>query len=263
MAGLQLLLNETVAKSAVLSKVCAVSTLDSSLPSSVILDRVNSNYLSCAKEDCKRILNIGLAIGVGVVAFKIAKFWWISHKKQQDFISKLGCDTFSEIAKDISEDAEDEEEEEVSNIQVGEIDIGVPQPKHKNRHRNKRFTTKLVHMTKNHFGGCPDPSKSNVMAVSKFVYEKCKEHGCLPHQTRMLISVVVPLVLSPDQYDISSKALLNSMESCENRAALERHKSIDSWLTYLVCHPLTVKAWKRAIDNLLGLPDWKAFRLVN
>ena len=80
---------------------------------------------------------------------------------------------------------------------------------------------------------------------------------------RMIISVAVPLVLSPDMYDISSKALLNSETLNENRAKLDRLRNLDGWLTNLVCHPLSSKAWRRALDNLSGLPDWKAFRLIN
>lgn len=131
------------------------------------------------------------------------------------------------------------------------------------RHRSAPFIAKITHLAKNHFGGVPESTKANVMAVSKLVYELCKEHNCLPHQTRHIISVVTPLILTPDQFDISSRALLNSDELAEARAEYSSLVSLKSWLSNLLSHPLTTSAWRRAMDRLVGLPDWQAFRIVH
>ena len=88
-----------------------------------------------------------------------------------------------QVKVDIDEDAE-EESDIGEEIVVGTIGIGIhtnvnPEVRAKRRHRSRPFIKKIVNLTKNHFGGCPDSSKSNVMAVSKFVYEQCKQHNCL------------------------------------------------------------------------------------
>lgn len=130
------------------------------------------------------------------------------------------------------------------------------------RHRSQPFIIGMVHRTKNHFGGLPDGTKSNVMAVSRFIYDQCLEHNCLPHQIRHILAVAVPLVLSPDHYDVESLRLLNGAKLCEMRAVHKSAKSINGWLQNLVCHPLDSRSWRRALDNLMGLPDWQAFQLV-
>jgi hypothetical protein len=206
-------------------------------------------------------------IGIGYLGVRIGAAWCRRTPGIANSIITYGEEVVEQVKVDIDEDAE-EESDTGEEIVVGTIGIGIhtnvnPEVRAKRRHRSRPFIKKIVNLTKNHFGGCPDSSKSNVMAVSKFVYEQCKQHNCLPHQTRLIMSVAVPLVLSPDMYDISSKALLNCEILTENRATLDRLKTLDGWLSHLVCHPLSAKAWRRAIDNLCGLPDWKAFKLVN
>lgn len=265
--GLKMLVNGGLASSHVLTKVCAVSSLDSSLSSSTLLDRCAQSWTGAVLSDCKSACKVALGIGVCYSAWKIGMKYFLSASRlSHNALISLGEDTLDHIVANVNEDIEENSVQE--QVMVGTIPIGIAREvpaevKMKRRHRSKPFLTKIVHLAKNHFGGCPDSTKSNVMAVSKFVYDLCKEHNCLPHQTRMIISVTVPLILSPDEYDISSKALLNSVDLCENRARIERLRNLDGWLINLMCHPLSNKAWRRAFDNLAGLPDWKAFRLVN
>nr|BAF47090.1 p28k-polymerase [Melon necrotic spot virus]BAF47100.1 p28k-polymerase [Melon necrotic spot virus] len=265
--GLKFLVSGGLATSSVIRKVSAVSSLDSSLPSSSILSAIHGSWTSAISHDCSKIAKVATVIGIGYLGVRIGAAWCRRTPGIANSIITYGEEVVEQVKVDIDEDAE-EESDTGEEIVVGTIGIGIhtnvnPEVRAKRRHRSRPFIKKIVNLTKNHFGGCPDSSKSNVMAVSKFVYEQCKQHNCLPHQTRLIMSVAVPLVLSPDMYDISSKALLNSEILTENRATLDRLKTLDGWLSHLVCHPLSAKAWRRAIDNLCGLPDWKAFKLVN
>lgn len=266
-SGLLVLLNEGLATSHVLCKTRAVSVLDSSLSSADVCTRLSASSWDAVKSDCKSVAKVALGVGAIYLGLRVASKWWRQRTKIRPVVT-FGEDVLDHVNLCIEQDEANEEEVVEGNLMVGTIDIGIPRSltpevRLKRRHRSKPFITKVVHSAKNHFGGCPDSSKANVMAVSKFVYELCKEHNCLPHQTRLILSVAVPLVLSPDEYDLSSKALLNSNSLCENRAELERLKTIDGWLENLICHPLSTKAWRRALDNLCGLPDWKAFRLIS
>lgn len=265
--GLKFLVSGGLATSSVFRKVNAESLLDSSRASSDIIATVHGSMINAVRDDCAKVAKVALCVGVAYAAWKAGSLWVRRRPVLQNAIVRSGEEVMEHITVGIDED-EDSDAEDREEIIVGSIGIGVsrnvsPERKLKRRHRSKPFIRKIVHLTKNHFGGCPESSKSNVMAVSKFVYDLCKQHNCLPHQTRMIISVAVPLVLSPDMYDISSRALLNSETLNENRAKLDRLKTLDGWLSNLICHPLSAKAWRRTIDNLCGLPDWKAFRLIN
>lgn len=209
-----------------------------------------------------------LAVGVSLyVGYRTIKWWWarrreLQRKERADYILNLGRDVLNFMAEEASNEVTDffYEEPVLPEGMIGEEEKG---RRARRRHKSAPFLAKITHLTKNHFGGVPEPTKANQMAVTRMVYELCKEHNCLPHQTRHIISVVTPLVLTPDQFDISSRALLNGDDLCENRAAHSSLSTIDGWVKNLIKNPLDSKAWKRAMDVLVGLPDWQAFRLVH
>lgn len=267
--GLTVLNLAPVQSSHIITRCFAARSVDSTLPSKDICTRLSNSLCENVKSDIGSIIKIGLGAAACYGAYKLAKnLWYNQRKHSKGKIDELGQAVLKCIEDVANGDDGAIEEETTETIMVGEVDIGVvreipAEVRLKRRHRKAPFLAKVTNMAKNHFGGCPDPTKSNVMAVSKFVYDTCKEHNCLPHQTRHIISIVVPLVLSPDEYDITSRALLNSDILCENRAKRESASSISGWLVNLIAHPLSATAWRRAMDNLCGLPDWKAFRLVN
>nr|UHS72308.1 MAG: hypothetical protein 1 [Gammacarmovirus sp.] len=184
------------------------------------------------------------------------------RKERADYIHSLGCEVLQFMEDEAKNEVTDffYEEPVLPEGLISEAERG---GRTRRRHKSAPFLAKITHLAKNHFGGVPEPTKANQMAVTRMVYELCKEHNCLPHQTRHIISVVVPLVLTPDQFDISSRALLNGDELSENRAIYSSGATIAGWMTNLLQRPLCSTAWRRAMDVLVGLPDWQAFRLVH
>jgi len=211
-------------------------------------------------------LKIGLACGIAYAGYKVAGLCYRRWRKyEKDERAAYIRETGLAVLKYMEEEARNEvpdffyvepvlPEEIMSSEERGLL-------QHQ-KHKSVRFLASVTHKVKNYFGGVPNPLEANSMAVTRMVYELCKEHNCLPHQTRHIVSVVVPLVMTPDQFDISSRALLNSPQLAENRAEYGDLVTISGWMANLICHPLDRLAWRRAMDALVGLPDWQAFRLV-
>nr|UHS72341.1 MAG: hypothetical protein 1 [Gammacarmovirus sp.] len=212
----------------------------------------------------------GLVLGVigGCIATYYTAKWTIrryriaTRRRRAEGIRSLGIEVLEYMRDEASDRVPDFFYEEV-DLPEGLISNEDRGQRSRRRHRSAPFLAKITALAKNHFGGVPEPTKANAMAVSRLVFELCKEHNCLPHQTRHIISVVVPLVLTPDQFDLSSRELLNDDELAENRATYSSLSTISGWLTNLLCHPLKASSWRRAMDKLVGLPDWQAFRLVH
>nr|UHS72154.1 MAG: hypothetical protein 1 [Tombusviridae sp.] len=141
--------------------------------------------------------------------------------------------------------------------------VPIPPPTPIRRRTTKhKFLTHVILSGKNRFYGLPTPTVSNMLAVNKYVAELCDNKGCLPHQTRQIMAIAVPAIFSPDEWDVSSAQAFNIDERAHNRSRLARAGKIDSWLTNILCAPLSGKGWKRMFDQLMGLPDWQAHRLV-
>jgi hypothetical protein len=299
--GLHSLVVDSVSRSRIVQHALPSLVLGSSVPSSVLLKSQCEPLIESIKSDGVSLLKVaGCLVGAAVAAKAIGlvgkvgwKAWQAKRRRGRNldtsYIVQLGRRVQERLSEEANAQVSDESYESVDmgdlqahpveligTVMVGGVPVALPEAVERPvpeqlveahrvrvRHRKAPFLAKITNLAKNHFGGCPESTKSNVMAVSKFVYDQCKEHNCLPHQTRLIISVVVPLVLSPDQYDLSSRALLNSPSVCENRSLDESYKSIDDWLSNLICHPLDSRAWRRAMDVLAGLPDWKAFRIVH
>lgn len=201
-------------------------------------------------------------VGYKTVKWVVLRRKVARRKERADYIHSLGCEVLQFMEDEARNEVTDffYEEPVLPEGMVSEAERG---GRTRRRHKSAPFLAKITHLAKNHFGGVPEPTKANQMAVTRMVYELCKEHNCLPHQTRHIISVVVPLVLTPDQFDISSRALLNGDELSENRAIYSSGATIAGWMANLLQRPLSSTAWRRAMDVLVGLPDWQAFRLVH
>jgi hypothetical protein len=141
--------------------------------------------------------------------------------------------------------------------------VPIPTPPTIRRRATKhKFLTHVILSGKNRFYGLPTPTVSNMLAVNKYVAELCDAKGCLPHQTRQIMAIAVPAIFSPDEWDVSSAQAFNIDERAHNRSRLTRAGKIDSWLTNILCSPLSGKGWKRMFDYLMGLPDWQAHKLI-
>nr|UHS72183.1 MAG: hypothetical protein 1 [Gammacarmovirus sp.] len=221
--------------------------------------------------DWKRVVKVGGSVLVGggllIAAYYLGKWTIRRHrinqrKERAEYIRSLGNEVLQFMREEASGTVPDYfyEEPELPEGLISEEDRG---RRSRRRHRSAPFLAKITALAKNHFGGVPEPTKANAMAVSRLVYDLCKEHGCLPSQTRHILSVVVPLVLTPDQFDLSSRELLNDDELAENRATYASLATMPGWLSNLLCNPLKGAAWRRMMDRLVGLPDWQAFRLVH
>lgn len=265
--GLQNALDTGFTHSRIITTVFAERSCESNVTSAVLLENHCDNFVDAVKCDFKSLGKAAILIaGIGAAGY-LGWSAWKAHRRgsrslEASYVVDLGKEVQAHLAAEANNEIDDLVQEEVVEGEGVEAQL-IARERVRRRHRTAPFLAKITNLAKNHFGGCPDSTKSNVMAVSKFVYDACKEHNCLPHQTRLIVSVVVPLVLSPDQYDLSSRALLNSPSLCQNRSIDESLRSIDGWLSNLLCHPLDARSWRRAMDVLSGLPDWRAFRLVN
>lgn len=219
----------------------------------------------------REILKTGLKVAAlavgGYVAYKTLK-WYIKRKvktersSRAEYIRELGLEVLEHMKNEAGNEVPDMfyEEPVLPEGLISEEERGM---RSRRRHKSAPFLAKITHLAKNHFGGVPEPTKANVMAVTRLVYELCKEHNCLPHQTRHIISVVSPLILTPDQFDLSSRALLNCDQLASNRAEHADLANMEGWFKHLVHNPLSATAWRRAMDVLVGLPDWQAFRIIH
>lgn len=160
-----------------------------------------------------------------------------------------------------------EEEEEVTaaaeTTQPPSVVMGPAESRKKrNKHKRKAFLMEVINKTKNHFGGVPKPSESNIVSVTRYVKDVCDEHNLVPYQTRLCIAYCVPLIMSPDEIDIQSKAYLCGIESSQRRARARDAGTLEGWLSGLVNSPLSGLAWRRAVNALFGKADAVAFTLV-
>ena len=162
--GLKFLVSGGLATSSVFRKVNAVSLLDSSRSSSDIITTVHGSMINAIRDDCAKAAKVALGVGVVYAAWKVGSLWVRRRPKLHNAIVNSGEDVMEHITVGIEED-EDSDTEDREEIVVGSIGIGVnrtisPERKLKRRHRSKPFIRKIVHLTKNHFGGCPESSKS-------------------------------------------------------------------------------------------------------
>lgn len=138
-----------------------------------------------------------------------------------------------------------------------------PAPRRRqNKHKRKPFLMEVINKTKNHFGGVPKPSESNIVSVTRYVKDVCDEHNLVPYQTRLVIAYCVPLIMTPDEIDIQSKAYLYGIESSQRRARSRDAGTLESWLSLLINNPLSGTSWRRAVNALFGKSDAVAFQLV-
>nr|WRQ65662.1 subunit of replicase complex [Tolivirales sp.] len=227
----------------------------------------NLQLLPAPKSWCGRLVKVGLCglalWGAWKCVSALAKW---KHQKEinsrSDYIRLTGLEVFQFLRDEANNEVPDHFYEEPvlpEGLSTGD-DLG---PRMRRRHKSTPFLAGITKMAKNHFGGCPEPTRANSMAVTKLVYELCKEHGCLPHQTKHILAIVVPLVLTPDQFDISSRALLNSDELCEARAHFRHFGGMKSWMEQLINGVSSNAVWRRCMDKLCGMPDWAAFKIVS
>lgn len=162
---------------------------------------------------------------------------------------------------EVNDEPVDPEEPVETTLEDGSVEVVVRRPR-KRSHRKHRFITDCIHKTKAHFGGCPKFTESNQIAVSRHVYELCKERKCLPHQTRTIMAVAVPAVFSPDDLDVSSAQAYNIGLRRERRSMVQKAMEGPRWYEGLLDNPLDAVAWREAMDWLFGLPSWKAIRVV-
>lgn len=164
-------------------------------------------------------------------------------------------------------ECEETETEQSRVIMIGSIEVPLAQPvtvksKPKSKHKSMPFITKVINAAKVHFNGVPEPTKSNHMAVTRFIKDQCKEHGVDDNQARRIVAIAGPLILTPDKTDIMSRAFLHGPELSKQRADYAAAGSTISWFDQLVAAPLSCKAWRRAYMALQGYPDSVGYRLV-
>ena len=73
--GLKFLVSGGLATSSVVRKVSAVSSLDSSLPSSSILSAIHGSWTSAISLDCSKIAKVATVVGIGYLGVRIGAAW--------------------------------------------------------------------------------------------------------------------------------------------------------------------------------------------
>lgn len=253
------------------------------VPSWVLLRELHaeSGYASTISKALKG----AAVVAVGVLLFK--GYCWYRRQRAEPSTMQYHLNAEADIDIDLSGDVSEGGDEPVPEtpsaavevvdghftITFGQIESApipaalaapcVPRPSPQKRRRvSHPFVSEVVLACKNAFYGLPSSTPSNLLAISKKVEEMCREKKLTHTDTRKVMALAVPAILSPDKWDVSSARAYNTEARCIHRAELVRASHINGWLSNLLCHPLSAKSWRRAFDRLAGLPDWKAHQFV-
>nr|AZL87710.1 P28 protein [Hibiscus chlorotic ringspot virus] len=131
----------------------------------------------------------------------------------------------------------------------------------KRRHRGK-FALHAAIAAKLHFGGTPTPTRSNELAVRRWLASYCKERRLVDTHALQAIALATPLVLTPGAAEITERAILNSAVFGMRRAALAEASKPTSLGYQMVFEPHRPRTWLRAWRKVVGLPDFQGYSPV-
>nr|ABD48707.1 p28 protein [Hibiscus chlorotic ringspot virus] len=128
----------------------------------------------------------------------------------------------------------------------------------KRKHRGK-FALHAAIAAKLHFGGTPTPTRSNELAVRRWLASYCKERRLVDTHAVQAIALATPLVLTPGAAEITERAILNSPVFGMRRAALAEASKPSSLKYQMVFEAHRARTWLRAWRKLVGLPDFQGY----
>ncbi len=135
-------------------------------------------------------------------------------------------------------------------------------PKRVNRYALWHYMVDLVSKGKLQFGGVPASTMANWLAVKRFAWESCKEHGIVPTQAISIVREATALIMTADEGDIAEMKLLNGDELSTRRTQFISAQRRPGAGAALVAEPFSGSKWRLWVGACFGMPQPTPFRLT-